>query len=157
MYRLMATAPLTWSRRSRLTSPRPCSPEKRRTLLTWFGMGAGLVAVVLFTYSPGDAEQQRLRMQVIGLAFLSGVGFGASFILQARAGGDTRLWPLLLSRVVSLGLVVLLVTRRRARRGRHRPSDVEPFRWRSSPVPGTPLVTSCSSWPVGTGSCRWRA
>jgi hypothetical protein len=49
-YRLMATAPLTWSRRSRLTSPRPCSPEKRRTLLTWFGMGAGLVAVVLFTY-----------------------------------------------------------------------------------------------------------
>ena len=56
-------------------------------------------------------------MQVIGLAFLSGVGFGAYFILQARAGGDTGLWPLLLSRVVSLGLVVLLVTRRRARTG----------------------------------------
>jgi drug/metabolite transporter (DMT)-like permease len=82
--------------------------------LAW---GAGLVALVLFTYSPGDAEQQRLRTRVIGLAFLAGVGFGAYFILQARAGGDTGLWPLLLSRVVALGLVVLLVTRRRTRRG----------------------------------------
>jgi drug/metabolite transporter (DMT)-like permease len=84
-------------------------------LVTWFGMGAGLVALVLFTYAPGEAEQQRLRTRVIGLAFLAGVGFGAYFILQARAGSETGLWPLLLSRVVSLGLVVLLVTRRRAR------------------------------------------
>ena len=86
-------------------------------LLTWFGMGAGLIAIVLFTYSPGDAEQQRLRMRLIGVAFLSGVGFGAYFILQARAGSDTGLWPLLLSRVVALGLVLSLVARRRTRNG----------------------------------------
>lgn len=122
MYRLMASEPLN------LVSPMTAVlaaavplafgvlTGEAPHLLTWFGMGAGLVAVVLFTYSPGDAAQQRLRMRVIGLAFLSGVGFGVYFILQARAGGDTGLWSLLLSRVVSLGLVVLLMTRRRARK-----------------------------------------
>jgi drug/metabolite transporter (DMT)-like permease len=126
-------------------------------LVTWFGMGAGLVALVLFTYAPGDAEQQRLRTRVIGLAFLAGVGFGAYFILQARAGSETGLWPLLLSRVVSLGLVVLLVTRRAPARGRSRPSDGRPSWWRWLPVPWTPSETFSSSWPVGTASSRWRA
>jgi drug/metabolite transporter (DMT)-like permease len=164
MYRLMASEPLN------LVSPMTAVlaaviplafgilTGEAPHLLTWFGMGGGLVAVVLFTYSPADAEQQRLRIRVIGLAFLSGVGFGAYFILQARAGGDAGLWTLLLSRVVTLGLVVLLVVGR----SRQRRASVLMGRRQAvvvALVAGAldAAATCSSSWPAGTGSSHWPA
>lgn len=83
----------------------------------WFGMAAGLIAVLLFSYTPSDPEQRRARARVLGLAFLSGAGFGVYFILQARTGAGTGLLPLTLSRVASLGIAALLVLRGRRRTG----------------------------------------
>jgi drug/metabolite transporter (DMT)-like permease len=83
--------------------------------LAWFGMVAGLVAVALFSYAPAEPRLRAVRLRVIGLASLCGAGFGVYFILQARAGGGTGLWPLTLSRVAAVAVVALLAVRSRVR------------------------------------------
>lgn len=45
------------------------------------------------------------------LSLVAGVGFGVSFVALARTGEDAGLWPLVAARVVSIGVVALVLTR----------------------------------------------
>jgi drug/metabolite transporter (DMT)-like permease len=45
---------------------------------------------------------------------VSGLGFGFYFIFLARAGDDSGLWPLVISRLASAGLIVPIAWQRRA-------------------------------------------
>jgi len=55
-----------------------------------------------------------MAVRTITLAFVSGFGFGMYFVLLARAGDDTGLWPLVISRFSSAALIVPLAKARGA-------------------------------------------
>jgi drug/metabolite transporter (DMT)-like permease len=74
----------------------------------WAGILIGLLAVVLVSRTTEDHPHGRIAPRVIALAFLSGVGFGLYFVFLARAGHDSGLWPLLVSRVTSAIAIVPL-------------------------------------------------
>lgn len=80
----------------------------------WAGMAIGLVAVVLVSRTTEDHPHGRIGARVIALAFLSGVGFGLYFVFLARAGHDSGLWPLLVSRVASAIAIVPLAAAMRS-------------------------------------------
>ena len=114
----------------------------------------GLLAVVLVSRTTEDHPHGRIGARVLALAFLSGVGFGLYFVFLARAGHDSGLWPLLVSRVASAIAIVPLAAAMRAfargarpaaghRAGRRRAAT----RW--------PTCSSCS--PRAPGCCRSRA
>jgi uncharacterized membrane protein len=117
MYRLMSTAPLN------LVSPVTgvlaaatpiafgvLSGEQPR-LTAWFGIAAGLVAVVLISSASDGGPHARLRVQVLLVALVSGAGFGLYFVLLAHAGVGTGLWPLLIARVSALVVIVAVAAR----------------------------------------------
>lgn len=94
---------------------------ERPRLLAWFGIALGLAAVVLVSRTADDNPHGRVGLRVLALALLSGLGFGLYFVFLARAGNDTGLWPLVISRVASAALIVPLARARgafRAVRGR---------------------------------------
>jgi drug/metabolite transporter (DMT)-like permease len=80
----------------------------------WAGILLGLGAVVLVSRTTDDHPHGRIGMLTLGLAFLSGLGFGLYFVLLARAGDDSGLWPLVISRFSSAALIVPLAAARRA-------------------------------------------
>jgi drug/metabolite transporter (DMT)-like permease len=81
---------------------------ERPTALAWLGIGLGLAAVVLVSRTGEDNPHGRLRPGVLALAVLSGLGFGLYFVFLARAGDDSGLWPLVISRFASVVMVVPL-------------------------------------------------
>lgn len=83
----------------------------RPSALAWLGVAIGLLAVVLVTRTPEDHPHGPISPRVILLAVLSGAGFGAYFIFLARAGSDSGLWPLVISRLTSAILIVPLAVR----------------------------------------------
>jgi drug/metabolite transporter (DMT)-like permease len=87
---------------------------ERPHLAAWFGILLGIGAVVLVSRTSEEHPHGRIAPRVIALAFLSGLGFGFYFIFLARAGDDSGLWPLVVSRIASALLIVPLARQRHA-------------------------------------------
>ncbi|MGI8759850.1 MAG: EamA family transporter [Jatrophihabitantaceae bacterium] len=87
---------------------------ERPHLAAWFGIALGVGAVVLVSRTTEDHPHGRIALRVIALAFVSGLGFGFYFIFLARAGDNSGLWPLVISRIASAALIVPLARQRRA-------------------------------------------
>lgn len=87
---------------------------ERPQLAAWFGILLGIGAVVLVSRTTDAHPHGRIALRVIALATVSGLGFGCYFIFLARAGDDSGLWPLVISRIASAALIVPIAWRRRA-------------------------------------------
>lgn len=87
---------------------------ERPHVTAWFGIVLGLLAVVLVSRTAEDNPHGRVTARVVALALVSGVGFGMYFVFLARAGDDSGLWPLVVSRVASAALIVPLAGARSA-------------------------------------------
>jgi drug/metabolite transporter (DMT)-like permease len=87
---------------------------ERPHLIAWFGILLGLAAVVLVSRTTEDHPHGKVALRIIALAFVAGLGFGFYFIFLARAGNDSGLWPLVISRVASAALIVPLARQRHA-------------------------------------------
>lgn len=87
---------------------------ERPHLAAWFGIVLGVTAVVLVSRTTVDHPHGRIALRVIALAFLSGLGFGCYFIFLARAGNDSGIWPLVISRIASAVAIVPIAWRRGA-------------------------------------------
>ena len=83
---------------------------ERLGLLTWIGIALALVAIVLVsqhTDRPGDVARPTTMHALppgLALAFVSGVAIGLFFIALARTSAAAGLWPLLVTRSVSIVL-----------------------------------------------------
>jgi uncharacterized membrane protein len=80
----------------------------------WFGIALGLGAVILVSRTTEAHPHGRVGARIIALAFVSGLGFGLYFVFLARAGDDSGLWPLVISRFASAALIVPLARARGA-------------------------------------------
>jgi uncharacterized membrane protein len=87
---------------------------ERPHLSAWFGIAIGIAAVLLVSRTTEDHPHGKIAMRVLALAFVAGLGFGFYFIFLARAGNDSGLWPLVISRVASAALIVPLAQRQHA-------------------------------------------
>jgi drug/metabolite transporter (DMT)-like permease len=87
---------------------------ERPGIAAWFGILLGFLAVVLVSRTTEDHPHGRVATRIIMLAVLAGVGFGLYFVFLARAGNDTGIWPLLISRVSSAALIVPIAVSRSA-------------------------------------------
>lgn len=87
---------------------------ERPQLTAWFGIALGLAAVVLVSHTTEDHPHGRIGVRILALAVLSGLGFGLYFVLLARAGDDSGLWPLVVSRVASALLILPIAKARHA-------------------------------------------
>ena len=101
---------------------------ERPAALTWLGIVLGLLAVMLVSRTTPTEVHARVSLSVIGLALLSGLGFGLYFVCLGRAGSDAGLWPLTVSRITSAVLVVPVALRNRS---------AQPVRGRSLAVAAT--------------------
>jgi drug/metabolite transporter (DMT)-like permease len=120
MYQLMVTAPMN------VISPVTAvlaaivpiivgvTIGERPAVAAWLGIVLGIVAVVLVSRTTDDHPHGRIAMRVIAMAFLAGVGFGLYFVFLARAGHDSGLWPLVVSRLASAVLILPLAYARHA-------------------------------------------
>lgn len=79
---------------------------ERPHLSAWFGILLGMFAVLLVSRTTEEHPHGRLGARILTLAFASGLGFGLYFVFLARAGHDSGLWPLVISRVASAVLIV---------------------------------------------------
>jgi drug/metabolite transporter (DMT)-like permease len=87
---------------------------ERPRLAAWFGIAIGIAAVLLVSRTTEEHPHGKIAMRVLALAFVAGLGFGFYFIFLARAGNDSGLWPLVISRVASAMLILPLAQRQRA-------------------------------------------
>jgi drug/metabolite transporter (DMT)-like permease len=83
---------------------------------TWIGIALGLAAVVLVSRTPEDHPHGAISRPVIGLALLSGIGFGVYFICLAQPGHGSGIWPVVISRLTSAALIVPIAMLRREAR-----------------------------------------
>lgn len=74
---------------------------ERPATAAWIGIVLGLVAIVLVSRTTDEHPHGRVGTRTLALALLSGIGFGLYFVFLARAGHQSGLWPLLVSRVAS--------------------------------------------------------
>jgi drug/metabolite transporter (DMT)-like permease len=81
---------------------------ERPRLAAWFGIALGLAAVLLVSRTTEDHPHGRIGARVLVLACVSGLGFGMYFVFLARAGNDSGLWPLVVSRFAAAALIVPL-------------------------------------------------
>jgi drug/metabolite transporter (DMT)-like permease len=87
---------------------------ERPHLTAWSGIALGLAAVVLVSRTTEAHPHGRIAARTLVLATISGLGFGLYFVLLARAGDDSGLWPLVISRFSSALLIVPLAHARGA-------------------------------------------
>jgi drug/metabolite transporter (DMT)-like permease len=87
---------------------------ERPQAVAWIGIVLGLGAVVLVSRTTDDHPHGRIAPRLIAFACLSGCGFGLYFVLLARAGDHSGLWPLVASRFTSAALILPLAGWRRA-------------------------------------------
>lgn len=81
---------------------------ERPQVAAWFGIVVGLAAVILVSYTTDDHPHGKIALRTLALAFLSGLGFGFYFICLARAGDNSGMWPLVISRIASAVLILPL-------------------------------------------------
>jgi drug/metabolite transporter (DMT)-like permease len=81
---------------------------ERPAVAAWFGIVVGMLAVLLVSRTADDHPHGRIGLGVLVLALLSGVGFGGYFVFLARAGDESGLWPLVVSRIASAILILPL-------------------------------------------------
>lgn len=117
MYQLMVTAPMN------IISPVTAvlaaivpvvvgvGIGERPATTAWLGILVGIGAVVLVSRTTEEHPHGRIGLTVLALAFVAGVGFGLYFVFLARAGHDSGLWPLVISRVASAIALVPLASR----------------------------------------------
>jgi drug/metabolite transporter (DMT)-like permease len=87
---------------------------ERPHLSAWFGIVIGIGAVVLVSRTGDEHPHGRIGLATIALASIAGLGFGFYFIFLARAGHDSGLWPLVISRLASATMIVPIALQRRA-------------------------------------------
>jgi drug/metabolite transporter (DMT)-like permease len=87
---------------------------ERPRLGAWFGILLGIGAVLLVSRTTADHPHGRIAFRVLAAALVAGVGFGLYFIFLARAGDDSGLWPLVISRGASAAAIVPLAARARS-------------------------------------------
>jgi drug/metabolite transporter (DMT)-like permease len=87
---------------------------ERPHITAWFGILLGLGAVVLVSRTTETHPAGRIAVRTLALALVSGLGFGMYFVFLARAGDDSGLWPLVISRFASAALIVPLAFARGA-------------------------------------------
>ncbi|MFD4558428.1 EamA family transporter [Streptomyces sp. NPDC058469] len=80
---------------------------ERPAALVWVGMAAVLPALWLVSQdTPGTAgESNGTISEGVPSALVAGVGFGLQFLAMAQVDGDSGLWPVVLSRVVSVVVI----------------------------------------------------
>jgi drug/metabolite transporter (DMT)-like permease len=98
-----AIVPLAWG----------LADGERPSAVALAGVAVALLAVGLISGAPPHADHQdddaRPLRSVVGPAVLSGLGFGAIFILLANTSDDAGLWPLVVARPVAVSLTVSAV------------------------------------------------
>ncbi|HEX2904254.1 MAG TPA: DMT family transporter [Jatrophihabitans sp.] len=77
--------------------------------LAWIGILLGLAAVALISRQPEDHPHGPIGLRPLLMSVLAGVGFGVYFVCLASADSDSGLWPVVISRLCSAGLVIPLV------------------------------------------------
>ncbi|HEY8301816.1 MAG TPA: DMT family transporter [Jatrophihabitans sp.] len=87
---------------------------ERPAVAAWLGIALGLLAVVLVSRTTEDHPHGRISPRILALAGLAGLGFGFYFVFLARAGHDSGLWPLLVSRLASAVVIVPLAAARKS-------------------------------------------
>jgi uncharacterized membrane protein len=87
---------------------------ERPAVLAWTGIALGVLAVLLVGRTHEDHPHGRIGVRVLALACLSGLGFGGYFVFLARAGHDSGLWPLVVSRWASVLLILPIAAQRKA-------------------------------------------
>jgi drug/metabolite transporter (DMT)-like permease len=87
---------------------------ERPHLAAWFGIALGVGAVILVSRTTDDHPHGKIAIRVLALAFIAGLGFGFYFIFLARAGNDSGLWPLVISRLASAVAILPLAYQRKA-------------------------------------------
>jgi uncharacterized membrane protein len=87
---------------------------ERPHLSAWLGILLGMAAVTLVSRTTDDHPHGKIAVRTLALAFVAGLGFGFYFIFLARAGNDSGLWPLVISRFAAAVFIVPLAWRRRA-------------------------------------------
>jgi drug/metabolite transporter (DMT)-like permease len=86
----------------------------RPGVAAWLGMAAGVAAVLLVSRTTEDHPHGRVSSRALLLACVAGVGFGLYFIFLARAGHQSGVWPVVISRYASAVLIVPLALARRS-------------------------------------------
>lgn len=89
---------------------------ERPHVVALVGIVLGLVAVVLVSRTTDEHPHGRISPRILALAVVSGLGFGLYFVFLDRAGDNTGLWPLVVSRVVSALAIVPIAAQRDAMR-----------------------------------------
>lgn len=89
---------------------------ERPHVVALVGIVLGLVAVVLVSRTTDEHPHGRISPRILALAVVSGLGFGLYFVFLDRAGDNTGLWPLVVSRVVSAVAIVPIAAQRDAMR-----------------------------------------
>lgn len=87
---------------------------ERPHLAAWFGIALGVGAVLLVSRTGDDHPHGRIPVRVLGLALIAGLGFGAYFIFLARAGHESGIWALVVSRFSCAALAMALAAQRRS-------------------------------------------
>ena len=70
---------------------------ERPEALTWLGVLIAIPAILLLSFERGEGRGQAVKSLRTG--FIAGLGFGGFFILLARTGESSGLWPLLAARL----------------------------------------------------------
>lgn len=88
-----------------------CFLGERPALPAWVGIAAVLPALWLVSQSsPGPDDKQHGAVSVgVPSALIAGVGFGVQFLAMAQVGRDSGLWPVVLSRVVSVAVIAVVL------------------------------------------------
>jgi uncharacterized membrane protein len=87
---------------------------ERPSSLAWIGMVLGILAVVLVSHTTEHHPHGKIALKIIVLACLAGVGFGFYFVFLARAGHNSGLWPLMISRITAALIIIPIALRSRA-------------------------------------------
>ncbi|GAA2288438.1 multidrug transporter [Streptomyces ruber] len=88
-----------------------CVLGERPALPAWVGIAAVLPALWLVSQSspePGDERQGAVSAGVPS-ALVASLGFGVQFLAMAQVGTDSGLWPVVLSRVVSVAVIAAVL------------------------------------------------